>query len=61
MPFYHFRRCIAGKLRYRSNDRYPFVAIAHLDENLQIVNSYTGWIFTEEKLQRKLQVGAGNE
>lgn len=48
-------------LRYRSNDRYPFVAIAHLDENLQIVNSYTGWIFTEEKLQRKLQVGAGNE
>ncbi|AWE08736.1 hypothetical protein DCE79_15840 [Lysinibacillus sp. 2017] len=48
-------------LRYRSKDRYPFVAVAHLDDNLQIVNSYTGWIFTEEKLQKKLQIGAGNE
>ncbi|ATP41855.1 hypothetical protein CSE16_18520 [Solibacillus sp. R5-41] len=48
-------------LRYRSNDRYPFVAVAHMDENLAIVNSYTGWIFTEDKLQKKLQIGAGNE
>lgn len=48
-------------LRYRSNDRYPFVAVAHLDEEYTIVNSYTGWIFTEEKLQQKLQIGAGNE
>lgn len=48
-------------LRYRSNDRYPFVAVAHLDENLAIINSYTGWIFTEDKLQKKLQIGAGNE
>ena len=48
-------------LRYRSNDRYPFVAVAHLNEELEIVNSYTGWIFTEEKLQKKLQIGAGNE
>ena len=28
-------------LRYRSNDRYPFVAVAHLDDDLTIVNSYT--------------------
>lgn len=48
-------------LRYRSNDRYPFVAVAHLDQDLNIVNSYTGWIFTEEKLMKKLQIGAGNE
>ncbi|MEK4627177.1 MAG: metal-dependent hydrolase [Solibacillus sp.] len=48
-------------LRYRSNDRYPFVAVAHLNDELEIVNSYTGWIFTEEKLQKKLQIGAGNE
>lgn len=48
-------------LRYRSNDRYPFVAVAHLNDELQIVNSYTGWIFTEEKLQKRLQIGAGNE
>ena len=48
-------------LRYRSNDRYPFVAVALLDNNLEIVNSYTGWVFTEEKLQKRLQIGAGNE
>ena len=48
-------------LRYRSNDHYPFVAVAHLNVELEIVNSYTGWIFTEEKLQRKLQIGAGND
>nr|WP_106784907.1 metal-dependent hydrolase [Lysinibacillus timonensis] len=45
-------------LRYRSNDRYPFVAVAHLDDDLNIVNSYTGWIFSEDKLQRKLQIGS---
>lgn len=45
-------------LRYRSNDRYPFVAVAHLDEELNIVTSYTGWIFSEDKLQRKLQIGS---
>lgn len=45
-------------LRYRSNDRYPFVAVAHVDEELNIVNSYTGWIYSEDKLQRKLQIGS---
>lgn len=47
-------------LRYRSNDRYPFVAVAHVDEELNIVNSYTGWIYSEDKLQRKLQIGSSN-
>ena len=47
-------------LRYRSNDRYPFVAVAHLNEELKIITSYTGWIFSEDKLQKKLQIGAGN-
>lgn len=41
-------------LRYRSNNRYPFVAVAQLNESLDIVTSYTGWIFSEEKLQSKL-------
>lgn len=45
-------------LRYRSNEHYPFVAVAHLDEDLNIVTSYTGWIYSEDKLQRKLQIGA---
>ncbi|AYC30231.1 metal-dependent hydrolase [Paenisporosarcina cavernae] len=41
-------------LRYRSNDYYPFVAVAHLNEELEVVNSYTGWIFSEDKLHKKL-------
>lgn len=47
-------------LRYRSDNRYPFVAVAHLDEQQNIITSYTGWIFSEDKLQKKLQIGAGN-
>ena len=41
-------------LRYRSNDYYPFVAVAHLNDELEIVNSYTGWIFSEDKLRKKM-------
>ncbi len=41
-------------LRYRSNDYYPFVAVAHLDQDYNVVNSYTGWIFSEDKLRKKL-------
>ncbi|KIL47249.1 metal-dependent hydrolase [Jeotgalibacillus soli] len=41
-------------LRYRSNDHYPFVAVVQMDKDLNILSSYTGWIFSEEKLQRKL-------
>lgn len=42
-------------LRYRSNGHYPFVAIVQLDLDLNVITSYTGWIFSEEKLQEKLQ------
>ncbi|MFO1443163.1 metal-dependent hydrolase [Bacillus sp. Bva_UNVM-123] len=41
-------------LRYRSNDYYPFVAVVQLDSDLNIMTSYTGWIFSEEKLRKKL-------
>ncbi|SFK24293.1 inner membrane protein [Halobacillus dabanensis] len=45
-------------LRYRSRGRYPFVALAQIDDehgdDLKVLNSYTGWVFTEEKLQNKL-------
>lgn len=47
-------------LRYRSNNRYPFVAVAHVNDDLEVVNSYTGWIFSEDKLQQKLQIGASD-
>jgi inner membrane protein len=43
-------------LRYRSNNRYPFVAVVQLDQDLNIINSYTGWIFSEEKLRKKLEI-----
>ncbi|WP_369901168.1 metal-dependent hydrolase [Bacillus manliponensis] len=43
-------------LRYRSKDFYPFVAIVQLDHDLNIISSYTGWIFSEEKLRKKLEL-----
>lgn len=43
-------------LRYRSKGYYPFVAVVHLDEEYDILNSYTGWIFSEQKLQKKLHI-----
>ncbi|WP_342045695.1 metal-dependent hydrolase [Bacillus sp. OTU530] len=43
-------------LRYRSKGYYPFVAIVQLNKDLQIVSSYTGWIFSEEKLRKKLEL-----
>ncbi|MFE8698714.1 metal-dependent hydrolase [Cytobacillus sp. FJAT-53684] len=46
-------------LRYRSNDYYPFVAVVQLDPSLTIITSYTGWIFSEEKLRKKLEILPG--
>ncbi|NHM33309.1 metal-dependent hydrolase [Neobacillus terrae] len=46
-------------LRYRSNGYYPFVAVVQLDKNLNIITSYTGWIFSEEKLRKKLDILPG--
>jgi inner membrane protein len=43
-------------LRYRSNGHYPFVAVVQLDYELNIVGSYTGWIFSEKKLRKKLEI-----
>ncbi|QKS70612.1 metal-dependent hydrolase [Paenalkalicoccus suaedae] len=41
-------------LRYRSKGYYPFVAIVRLDEDLEILSSYTGWIYNSDSLRRKL-------
>ena len=43
-------------LRYRSKDYYPFVAVVQLDRDLNIKTSYTGWIFSEQKLRKKLDI-----
>lgn len=44
-------------LRYRSKGYYPFVAVAQINEKHKIINSYTGWIFSEKNLQKKLLFG----
>src|SRR5699024_6250868 len=44
-------------LRYRSKGYYPFVAVVQIDNDLTILNSYTGWIFSEGTLQKKLLFG----
>lgn len=41
-------------LRYRSKGHYPFVAIVRLDEDLNVLSSYTGWIYNTDTLRRKL-------
>lgn len=46
-------------LRYRSKGYYPFVAVVQINRKLEITNSYTGWIFSEHKLQKKLFFGDG--
>jgi inner membrane protein len=43
-------------LRYRSNGHYPFVAVVQLDCNLNRISSYTGWVFSEKKLRKKLRI-----
>ncbi|UTR07689.1 metal-dependent hydrolase [Alkalihalobacillus sp. LMS6] len=43
-------------LRYRSNGYYPFVAIVKMDERLNIITSYTGWVYSEETLRKKLKI-----
>jgi inner membrane protein len=43
-------------LRYRTKTHYAFVAIVHLDEQLNIIDSYTGWEYREQKLSNKVFV-----
>lgn len=43
-------------LRYLKNGHYPFVAILHLDDEMKVTSSYIGWVFTEEKLMKKLDI-----
>ncbi|OIJ21229.1 hypothetical protein BKP45_00130 [Anaerobacillus alkalidiazotrophicus] len=42
-------------LRYRSKGHYPFVAIVKIDNNHNILSSYTGWIYNQDTLKKKLE------
>jgi len=46
-------------LRYRSNGHYPFVAVVQLDSSLKPISSYTGWVYSEKKLRKKLGILPG--
>ena len=52
----HFTEVRFNDLRYRSKGYYPFVAIAHIDHDDQVINSFTGWIHSERKLQKKMLI-----
>lgn len=42
-------------LRYLKDGYYPFVCILKIDkEEKKVISSFTGWVFSEEKLQQKL-------
>lgn len=43
-------------LRYRSKDHYPFFAIVKMDYNLNVLSSYTGWIYNKEKIRKILEL-----
>ncbi|KAA0942150.1 metal-dependent hydrolase [Sporosarcina sp. ANT_H38] len=47
-------------LRYRSKGYYTFVAVAHIDKELNVINSFTGWIFSEDKLRKKLNLASNS-
>lgn len=47
-------------LRYLKNGHYSFVAILGLNETYHVTHSYTGWVFSEDKLQKKLLRGKVN-
>ncbi|EIT84670.1 membrane-bound metal-dependent hydrolase [Fictibacillus macauensis ZFHKF-1] len=43
-------------LRYRSKGHYPFVALVQLDHQLKCVTSYTGWVYSEDRLRKKMDI-----
>lgn len=52
----HYTEVRLIDLRYRKKDHYPFVAIVKIDQQQNILCSFTGWVFSEQKLQRKLSI-----
>ncbi|MCQ2010841.1 metal-dependent hydrolase [Sporolactobacillus sp. STSJ-5] len=47
-------------LRYYSKGTYPFTATVWLDKHLSVQSSYTGWVFSEQKLRKKLVLARMN-
>ncbi|MBO8173376.1 MAG: metal-dependent hydrolase [Bacillaceae bacterium] len=43
-------------LRYRMRSHYGFVAVVCLDEQFERLNSYTGWVYRPQTIEKKLEV-----
>ncbi|MGV3487339.1 MAG: metal-dependent hydrolase [Tuberibacillus sp.] len=43
-------------LRYLTKGHYPFVAVARVNKQMEVVSSFTGWIYNKEKLEKKLSL-----
>ncbi|KXG42762.1 metal-dependent hydrolase [Tepidibacillus decaturensis] len=41
-------------LRYRFKNHYPFIGIVLLNEEMQIIDSYIGWVYNQEHLTKKI-------
>lgn len=41
-------------LRYRFQNHYPFIAIALLDESYHILDSYVGWVYNKDFIEKKI-------
>lgn len=53
----HFDEVRFIDLRYRDKDgHYPFVAIVLVNRENHIVSSFTGWVHSEAKLRKKLEI-----
>jgi inner membrane protein len=61
-PIYHWRALENSggymiqfiDLRYFARGTYPFTATVRLNKDLTIQSSYTGWVYSRKKLERKL-------
>ncbi|MNI45034.1 hypothetical protein D3C73_994380 [compost metagenome] len=42
-------------VRYRHRKQYPFVAVIHMNHNLETLDSYVGWL-SESRLEKKLRM-----
>jgi inner membrane protein len=54
----HFEEIRFIDLRYLSNGHYPFAATVWINEEGKVISSFTGWVFSETKLKKKLTIAS---
>jgi len=53
-PFGNGYKVRWADVRYYHKKRFPFVAVAYLDNDLEVISSYIGWS-SEQRLEKKIQ------